>query len=80
MIYQQVNGMTYAYVEEGDKCPECRLGILQWAEVKNCSCHICPPCSACTDNILECPVCGWEEEALERGIKEFIKEREFELI
>ena len=26
-----------------------------------CSCHINPPCSACTDKKLTCPECGWEE-------------------
>lgn len=28
----------------------------------NCSCHINPPCSACTDPRNFCPDCEWEEK------------------
>lgn len=48
--------------EEGDKCPECRDGILKYGEVENCSCHLTPPCSACLDNPFVCIECGWEVE------------------
>lgn len=50
------------YVEEGDvcPCPGCD-GRLAYEEVENCSCHRNPPCAACVDNPLRCPVCRWEE-------------------
>lgn len=47
--------------EEGCKCPECHQGIMQYPQVENCSCHINPPCSACTSNLLTCSKCGCEE-------------------
>ena len=46
--------------EEGGKCPECREGEMHFPAVENCSCHICAPCSKCTDNQLTCKLCGWE--------------------
>ena len=54
--------MYLGYYEKGDVCPECRKGIIDWPPVENCSCHINPPCSACTDRLLACPECGWEDE------------------
>jgi hypothetical protein len=52
---------------EGDTCNRidgtnglCK-GVLRCQEPVNCSCHINPPCGACTDAKLECPDCGWEE-------------------
>ena len=58
--------MYLGYHEEGDKCPECKDGILDWEERKtSCSCHINPPCSACTDRRLKCNKCGWLEERLD---------------
>lgn len=42
----------------GDACP----GILETAAVEGCSCHINPPCSACTEDWTFCPECGWEAE------------------
>lgn len=47
--------------EEGCKCPECHQGIMQYPQVENCSCHINPPCSACTSNLLTCSKCGCED-------------------
>ena len=56
--------MYLGYFEEGDKCPETNCkGIVDYPPVENCSCHISPPCSKCTDNPLTCTICGWEEEA-----------------
>jgi hypothetical protein len=46
--------------EEGGKCPECE-GSLYYPKVRGCSCHINPPCSACTDQRLQCDTCDWEE-------------------
>lgn len=46
-------------IEEGNKCadPECK-GLMGFRPVENCSCHINPPCGACTDNPLVCLECG----------------------
>ena len=44
----------------GDACP----GVLETAEVEDCSCHIDPPCSACTTDRTFCPECGWQAEEL----------------
>lgn len=57
--------MYYGYLEEGDKCPNCRAGDLDWKhpdkEVRGrgCSCHLSPPCSYCTGQVLHCDECGW---------------------
>lgn len=52
--------------EVGDVCnrEDCK-GIIAEHEVKNCSCHINPPCSACTDDKRFCTLCDWigEEHA-----------------
>jgi hypothetical protein len=47
---------------EGDICgrDDCQ-GSIQTRPVENCSCHISPPCSACTSPRNFCPICGWEE-------------------
>lgn len=48
---------------EGDICNRDGCGgVLGYPPVQGCSCHINPPCSACVDNPLTCPVCGWEAE------------------
>jgi len=49
--------------EEGDVCNRdgCK-GMIEAAEVENCSCHINPPCSACVDAGFICPDCGWNSE------------------
>lgn len=49
-------------IEEGCKCPECHEGSMEIPRSKNCSCHISPPCSSCTDRLLTCDSCGWEYE------------------
>ncbi|GGY87871.1 hypothetical protein [Shewanella fodinae] len=60
--------MYYGYLEEGDKCPECKKGILDWKnpdkEIRDrgCSCHISPPCSYCTGQVLHCDECGWFDD------------------
>jgi len=50
-------------LEEGDDCPKenCE-GFLEYPEVMDCSCHISPPCSACTENELTCGTCWLIEE------------------
>lgn len=49
--------------EEGDTCGRdgC-CGVIEFAKVEGCSCHISPPCHACTSNLLRCPDCDWEAE------------------
>jgi hypothetical protein len=56
--------MYYSYLEEGDKCPKypCK-GKMHYPLPENCSCHISPPCSACTDIVLTCNECGWEDDS-----------------
>lgn len=47
---------------EGDTCARSGcLGTIEMHPVKNCSCHISPPCSACTEPRNYCPECDWEE-------------------
>jgi len=47
---------------EGDVCGRagCK-GIIETHPTENCSCHISPPCSACTAPRNYCPDCDWEE-------------------
>jgi hypothetical protein len=54
--------------KEGDTCgasdngePPCE-GTLEYPPVKNCSCHINPPCNACIENPLTCTECFRELE------------------
>ena len=49
-------------LEEGDRCPECKEGELEYPSAENCSCHIDPPCAACVEVPLTCVECGWENE------------------
>ena len=37
-------------------------GIIEHREVRGCSCHINPPCSACTDPREYCASCDWQAE------------------
>jgi hypothetical protein len=55
--------MYLGFPEDGDKCREkdCR-GRLAFPKVENCSCHINPPCGACTMVRLTCDECGWKDE------------------
>lgn len=47
--------------EEGDTCPACETGELNYKPPVNCSCHLGgAPCSACTDAPLACDNCGQE--------------------
>lgn len=55
--------MYMGYCEEGDNCPEPKCdGVLDWEPLVGCSCHINPPCSACTDRRLICNVCDYIDE------------------
>lgn len=65
-------------LEEGSTCPKCQLGKLSLPPVENCSCHTSPPCSACTDRVLECKDCGWKEgevDELQQQLGEMRKEQ-----
>ena len=44
---------------EGERCNRhgCN-GIMAERAVENCSCHIWPPCGACTEERGYCPKCG----------------------
>lgn len=56
--------MYAGFHEDGDRCPESGCGgSLHYPPVMNCSCHIAAPCSDCTDRVLTCRECGWQEEA-----------------
>lgn len=49
--------------EDGATCGrEGCAGVMGFQPVKNCSCHLNPPCSACTDNPLVCLTCGANPE------------------
>lgn len=47
---------------EGETCNRrgCK-GVIKERAIENCSCHISPPCSACTAPRAYCPVCDWDE-------------------
>lgn len=47
---------------EGDTCGRngC-AGVIAEHRSENCSCHINPPCSACTAPRNFCPECDWQE-------------------
>lgn len=42
-------------------------GIIAEHPVDNCSCHISPPCSACTTPREYCPECDWSAEEEDRS-------------
>lgn len=48
---------------EGDRCLRdgCQ-GVIEIEPAENCSCHISPPCSACTAPRAFCPECDWHEK------------------
>lgn len=62
MTAPDTDTLTLGYYE-GDQCNRdgCR-GHIEMHPVENCSCHIAPPCSACTSLRMFCPGCGWEEK------------------
>ena len=37
-------------------------GIIEQSEIDSCSCHINPPCPACTEPRGYCPKCDWDEK------------------
>lgn len=57
--------MYYGFYEEGNKCPKCFDGELEYIREGSCSCHISAPCSACVNKILECNKCGYQPDESE---------------
>jgi hypothetical protein len=58
---------------EGETCWRngCQ-GVIAETKVEGCSCHINPPCSACTTPREYCPVCEWrakDEDYLDYAIR-----------
>ena len=53
--------MDYDEIEEGSPCTErgCS-GAFMPSDVVGCSCHIAPPCSACTNAGYTCNLCGYD--------------------
>ncbi len=61
---------TCENVTEGDQCPECKEGKMLIPKVRNCSCHLNAPCSACVDNPLTCSECDFEHRPEPEPINE----------
>lgn len=45
-------------LDDGEPC----TATIKLQEPENCSCHISPPCGACTSVALYCPECDWIDE------------------
>lgn len=53
------NSYVIIGTEEGDTCNRGGCdGTMGFAEVKDCSCHLHPPCDACANNPIVCLKCG----------------------
>lgn len=59
VTYGEVEGEICNRNPIGKLAHTCK-GIIAEHPVENCSCHINPPCSSCTDPRGYCPECGWE--------------------
>lgn len=53
--------------EDGDECPSCFEGLLDYNTRGVCSCHLMAPCPSCTDVFLQCDCCGWEDDGVKDG-------------
>jgi hypothetical protein len=65
-------------IDEGDDCPDCGKGRMEFAFPGECGCFTCPPCWSCTNSYLECSECGWRPEdedklrdILDKGVEEW---------
>jgi hypothetical protein len=60
--------------EKGEICGRngC-AGVIDAHEVENCSCHISPPCSACTTAKEFCEACDWlhADEIADENMRKF---------
>lgn len=53
--------MNYG-TSEGEVCNRLGCaGVINAKPVEGCSCHIRPPCNACTAPCNYCPICDWAE-------------------
>jgi len=54
--------------DEGATCNRdgCK-GVMQYVRAGDCSCHISPPCLACTEAALLCNACDADPEDEEAG-------------
>lgn len=54
-------------IYEGETCNRdgC-VGVIETRKVEGCSCHISPPCSACTSPRNYCNKCEWDESEDEK--------------
>lgn len=58
--------------EEGQTCGRNSCtGVVALADVEGCSCHINPPCSACTTPRERCPDCDWRLVDEETAFNDF---------
>lgn len=66
-------------IYEGDTCnrQNCQ-GAIDCHPVENCSCHISPPCGACTAPRNFCAKCGWEEADEEKAPTPSMSSKYFE--
>jgi hypothetical protein len=63
-------------IEEGDICNrEGCLGTMEWTKDGECTCHINPPCSACTDGRLTCTKCGAQPDPERESPHEWLDEQ-----
>lgn len=47
--------------EQGERCNRDGCdGVIEEHALEGCSCHINPPCSACTADRCYCPKCDWQ--------------------
>lgn len=49
-------------LDEGDECPKCGEGTLNYVPHEDCYCHNSPPCHYCTEQPLLCDNCGERHE------------------
>lgn len=49
-------------LEEGDVCPNCGEGTLEYVTHEDCYCHSSPPCHYCIEQPLKCNNCGVRHE------------------
>ena len=54
--------MSEKYLEIGDKCPVCKVGVMDRQRIEPCSCHISPPFSACVDAPMLCTKCKYNPD------------------
>jgi hypothetical protein len=56
--YREPQAKSKVALQDGSSCPVCQDGFLAWQQPENCSCHLHPPCPACTEAPLICVECN----------------------